>query len=437
MAMDMETDANDTPSSSRLCVKNLPKYAEDKRLREHFGARGELTDVKVLRTRDGQSRQMAFIGFKSEADAKAALKYFNNTFIDTFRITVEFARKYGDQGIPRPWSRHSDGSSARDRAQAAAKGPLVVDGGAEERSAAEQKRKKKGGAAGALAEDDPKLAEFLQLMAPRSKAKTWANDDALPPPPPLPGPQPDPAGTARAGVGIDVGSDTEDEYQDVDEVARGRAEAAAGRLGISGGGGGGSDSDGASDDGGGPVDSDDDEDGGGGGSGPATADARDDEVSDLEYLRSKMVARKWSDSEDEDEDEGRGAGGRGSGARGGRAGASGGAVSGAAGLQPKRVAGREPAKAHADPGVDAGADVGVEMDASARSDVARADAGEGAPRAAPIEVVAEADDDEGASVAESGRLFVRNLAYTATEADLSELFGSYGDLTEVHLVLDR
>lgn len=37
----------------------------------------------------------------------------------------------------------------------------------------------------------------------------------------------------------------------------------------------------------------------------------------------------------------------------------------------------------------------------------------------------------------TGRLFVRNLAYTATEADLSEAFGRYGDLEEVHLVLDR
>lgn len=40
-------------------------------------------------TRDGQSRQMGFIGFKSEEGAAAALAYFNNTFIDTFRIAVE------------------------------------------------------------------------------------------------------------------------------------------------------------------------------------------------------------------------------------------------------------------------------------------------------------------------------------------------------------
>ena len=37
--------------SSRICVKNLPKYVDEGRLREHFGAKGEVTDAKVMRTR--------------------------------------------------------------------------------------------------------------------------------------------------------------------------------------------------------------------------------------------------------------------------------------------------------------------------------------------------------------------------------------------------
>jgi hypothetical protein len=32
---------------------------------------------------------------------------------------------------------------------------------------------------------------------------------------------------------------------------------------------------------------------------------------------------------------------------------------------------------------------------------------------------------------------VRNLAYSATQADLAALFGEHGQLEEVHLVLDR
>jgi multiple RNA-binding domain-containing protein 1 len=37
--------------SSRLCVKNLPKGADEKRLREVFSRKGEVTDAKVIRTK--------------------------------------------------------------------------------------------------------------------------------------------------------------------------------------------------------------------------------------------------------------------------------------------------------------------------------------------------------------------------------------------------
>ena len=40
-------------------------------------------------------------------------------------------------------------------------------------------------------------------------------------------------------------------------------------------------------------------------------------------------------------------------------------------------------------------------------------------------------------IAETGRLFLRNLPYQATEADLAMLFKEYGELSEVHLILDR
>lgn len=46
-----------------------------------------------------------------------------------------------------------------------------------------------------------------------------------------------------------------------------------------------------------------------------------------------------------------------------------------------------------------------------------------------------ADKDE--DVEGTGRLFLRNLPFTTTEAELSEAFSEFGDLQEVHLVLDR
>ena len=44
---------------------------------------------------------------------------------------------------------------------------------------------------------------------------------------------------------------------------------------------------------------------------------------------------------------------------------------------------------------------------------------------------------DSALVADTGRLFVRNLPFSAAEPDLAELFQEYGELSEVHLVQDR
>ena len=36
---------------SRICVKNLPKYVAEDRLREFFSQKGEITDAKLMRTK--------------------------------------------------------------------------------------------------------------------------------------------------------------------------------------------------------------------------------------------------------------------------------------------------------------------------------------------------------------------------------------------------
>ena len=84
--------------ASRLCVKGLPKYLEERQLKQHFEARGdEVTDVKILRTKTGKSRQFGFVGFRTEKDAQKCLKYFHDTFIDTSKIICEIARPKGDE----------------------------------------------------------------------------------------------------------------------------------------------------------------------------------------------------------------------------------------------------------------------------------------------------------------------------------------------------
>ncbi|CAG8619995.1 6527_t:CDS:10 [Funneliformis mosseae] len=80
-----------------------------------------------MKTSDGKSRYFGFIGYRTEQEANEALKYFNNTYIHTSRIAVEIAKPVNDSSLSRPWSAHS--------------------------------------------------VEFLEVMQPRSKSKTWANDD--------------------------------------------------------------------------------------------------------------------------------------------------------------------------------------------------------------------------------------------------------------------
>jgi multiple RNA-binding domain-containing protein 1 len=73
-------------SSSRLIVKNIPKYLTEDKLREHFQKKGgKVTDAKII-YRGSESRKFAYVGFRTEEDASVALKYFNNTFIDTAKI---------------------------------------------------------------------------------------------------------------------------------------------------------------------------------------------------------------------------------------------------------------------------------------------------------------------------------------------------------------
>lgn len=110
----MSTDAKQAGGeipTSRLIVKNIPRHLSEERLREHFGKQGIITDAKIMRKND-KTRNFAFVGYKTEADAVAARKHFNGTFFDTSKMAIEFARPQGDPNLPRAWSKFSKGSSA-------------------------------------------------------------------------------------------------------------------------------------------------------------------------------------------------------------------------------------------------------------------------------------------------------------------------------------
>ncbi|KAJ9082653.1 Multiple RNA-binding domain-containing protein 1 [Entomophthora muscae] len=92
---------------SRIIVKNLPKHLKEDRMKEHFSKQGHVTDVKLMKSSDGVSRKFGYIGFKTENEAKAAVRFFNNTFIDTSKIIVEIAKPIGHPSLPRPWSKYT------------------------------------------------------------------------------------------------------------------------------------------------------------------------------------------------------------------------------------------------------------------------------------------------------------------------------------------
>ncbi|CAO2816369.1 unnamed protein product [Amaranthus hypochondriacus] len=147
-------------SSSRICVKNLPKLLTLDSVKDHFSRMGELTDAKLLRTREGTSR-LAFIGYRTVEEAQKAIRYFNRSYFKNSRITCEDAWELGNARIPRPWSRYT-----KEKEKLIEKENLVSNGKIEtsEKSASE------------AVIDDPKLLEFLHVVQPQSKSKCWIND---------------------------------------------------------------------------------------------------------------------------------------------------------------------------------------------------------------------------------------------------------------------
>ncbi|KAG5643857.1 hypothetical protein DXG03_009541 [Asterophora parasitica] len=159
---------------SRLIIKNLPAYATPARLKEHFeqkgGPGGTLTDFKVALKPDGSSRRFGFVGYKTEKEALAAKEWFDRTFIDSTRISVNVIEGAKDAPAPRPNKRPRLGPSPTDDAPPTKNPSSKLT---DPKSA------------------DTQLDEFMNIMKPRNKkAPTWANEER-PDTPVIPAPEPD------------------------------------------------------------------------------------------------------------------------------------------------------------------------------------------------------------------------------------------------------
>ena len=156
-------------------MKNVPRSWNEQKLRTDFSQKGEITDVRLLRTESGNSRKLAFIGYRTESEASAAVKHFNRTYLGASQIAVEPAFRKGDDRIGRPWSKYSKGSSRYESLH-----PGEIGGDAppktDEEAGKEMKPKGEQFVLDEAVESHPLWKEF-RSVAQRS-GHFWANDGA-------------------------------------------------------------------------------------------------------------------------------------------------------------------------------------------------------------------------------------------------------------------
>lgn len=143
---------------SRIIVKNLPSKTGDEELKTFFGSRGGIvTDAKVIRKKDGTSRRFAFVGFKTESDAQEAAKYFNQAFMNTVKLDVHLAKELHDESLVTQRDRRKRKREAVEREAEKAKGKKKLKSTNED--------------------TDEKLKEYLSVMKPQSSTAMWKNEN--------------------------------------------------------------------------------------------------------------------------------------------------------------------------------------------------------------------------------------------------------------------
>jgi multiple RNA-binding domain-containing protein 1 len=98
--------------STRIIIKSLPNDITPSRLKEHFSSShsgnaffaADVTDAKLVTdVKTGKSRGFAFVGYRTTEDAQKAVEWFNGTFVDLRKISVEIAKRAGDESLGQSW----------------------------------------------------------------------------------------------------------------------------------------------------------------------------------------------------------------------------------------------------------------------------------------------------------------------------------------------
>ena len=98
--------------SKRIYVGNMNYNTDDTRLREVFGAFGEVVDVHIVTDRDtGRPRGFAFVEMANDEDAEKAVAGLNGTDVDGRQLKVAEAQPRGQRGGGGNRSRGGGGGS--------------------------------------------------------------------------------------------------------------------------------------------------------------------------------------------------------------------------------------------------------------------------------------------------------------------------------------
>ena len=165
-------------------MKHLPSKATENRLRELFSSCGEVTDVKLMKTKGGTFRHFGFVGFVEKSQASAAVEKFSKTYIGASQIEVELAKPYGHEELARPWSKYSKGSSAYDRIEKAKAKDKPETKESEKIGKEEHHTKQNQTQLAQMLEEyeelesDPNFREFLEVHQHKSKVKSWSDNVA-------------------------------------------------------------------------------------------------------------------------------------------------------------------------------------------------------------------------------------------------------------------
>ncbi len=387
---------------SRLIIKGLPKRLEEKELRELFSFAGEVTDAKVIRTRNGVSRLFGFVGFRREADAARARKQLNGTYVQSSRVLVEVARAAGDPNIPRPWSKHSKGSSAYEKRVERQEKEEVEKRRAEARKLAKdvrerkEREKREAEKVGDIEEKDQEaFGAFKEAVSKRSRNPIWADGNvgkrgtAVAPEGSMLG-ESAPARKGDLVFSSDDNDDDDEEYQELPVTTEPEKPENAPVRKLK-----------------------------------ANPIALDDAVSDADYFKSKVSSAVHVGSDDSDDsDDSNSSDGSDDSESGGDE-------------EEENEERNETDKKVENNGATTknGTKPDSDIPASTAAEESPTPSASIAEGAAPINSQKDKSATE-ADAAETGRLFVRNLSYNVNEEDLEKLFEKYGTLASVHLITD-